>query len=215
MNDVSATRKNISGYQYSSSTAIHSVHYLAGPIINALKAIGAKRVLDIGCGNGSITRLLYKNGFQIVGLDPSSQGVACCRSLMPNAVFYEMGVYDAPTSFPENEFDAVISSEVIEHLYSPQFLPHFAKAKLRTHGHFILTTPYHGYFKNLVLSLAGKWDSHWMPMREGGHIKLWSAKTLNNLLDSTGFDIWRTVGCGRYPFLWKSLLVIARKRCDV
>ncbi len=208
------TRQTISGYRYGSAATIHTVHYLAKPIIAALKVIGARRILDMGCGNGSITRLLHAEGFHVVGVDPSAGGIAHCRSLMPDASFYEMGIYDDPAGIRENDFDAAICSEVVEHLYSPHLMPLFAKSKLRSEGHLILTTPYHGYWKNLVLSLAGKWDKHWMPLREGGHIKFWSAKTLKQLLDDRGFDVLRTTGCGRCSFLWKSLLIVARKRCD-
>jgi 2-polyprenyl-3-methyl-5-hydroxy-6-metoxy-1,4-benzoquinol methylase len=69
-----------------------------------------------------------------------------------------------------------IATEVIEHLVRPRNLPRFAKQLLRPGGYLIISTPYHGYLKNLVLALSNKWDSHLTPLRDGGHIKLWSRK---------------------------------------
>jgi hypothetical protein len=67
----------------------------------------------------------------------------------------------------------------------------------------IISTPYHGYLKNLVLALGNKWDSHLTPLWDGGHIKLWSRKTLSQLLSEAGFHVVRFIGAGRLPFLEK------------
>ena len=65
--------------------------------------------------------------------------------------------------------------------------------------------------KNLVLSLAGMWDSHANPLWDGGHIKLWSRKTLTSLLTETGFTNFRFHGAGRMPYLWMTMVMSADK----
>ena len=201
-------------YGYASDSSIHTVQYLAGPLVKSLQLVGAKRILDMGCGNGSITRILYTKGFQIVGMDTSATGIAHCQSLMPEAMFLKASVYDDPAVIGPEPFDAVVASEVIEHLYSPAGLLRFAAKVLSPRGRLILTPPYHGYWKNLALSITDKWDSHWMPLREGGHIKFWSVSTMSRLLDNEGFEVTKIVGCGRLPLFWKSMLIVARKRSD-
>ena len=59
---------------------------------------------------------------------------------------------------------------------------------LRSGGSLILTTPYHGYLKNLALSLFNKWDKHFTVERRGGHIKFFSEETLARMLSSCGFE---------------------------
>ena len=68
----------------------------------------------------------------------------------------------------EELFDAVVSTEVVEHYFSPHLLPIFANGALREGGYLVITTPYHGYIKNLALSLFGKWDTHHTPLWYGG-----------------------------------------------
>ena len=75
----------------------------------------------------------------------------------------------------------------------------------------IVTIPYHGYLKNLVLSLLGKWDYHHTAFWCGGHIKLWSVKTLTKLLEEAGFEVVSMRGLGRMPWLWKSMILVAKK----
>ena len=76
-----------------------------------------------------------------------------------------------------------------------------------------VSTPYHGYLKNLMLSLFDHWDVHHTSLREGGHIKFWSKRTLLSLLENNGFKALSFYGVGRVPYLWKSMIVVAQK-CD-
>ena len=82
--------------------------------------------------------------------------------------------------------------EVIEHLYSPRTFAAFVRSILEANGggRFILTTPYHGYLKNLSIALAGKADRHYSALWEGGHIKFWSRRTLAILLREPGSATW-------------------------
>jgi len=111
----------------------------------------------------------------------------------------------------ELPFDIVISTEVVEHLYAPREWARGCFGALRPGGRFICTTPYHGYLKNLVISLAGKWDSHANPLWDGGHIKLWSKRTLTKLLSEVGFRNFEFRGAGRLPGLWMTMIVRAEK----
>jgi len=77
-------------------------------------------------------------------------------------------------------------------------------------GEMIISTPYHGYLKNLALAITGKMDSHFTVLWDGGHIKFWSVKTLTKLLNEFGFEVVEFRGSGRLPYLWKSMFVRAR-----
>jgi len=111
----------------------------------------------------------------------------------------------------EPPFDIVVSTEVVEHLYSPREYARGCFQALKPGGRFICTTPYHGYGKNLALSLLGKWDAHANPLWDGGHIKLWSRNTLTNLLTETGFRNIQFRGAGRIPYLWMTMIMSGDK----
>jgi len=110
----------------------------------------------------------------------------------------------------ERPFDVVISTEVIEHLYDPTKLFQFARGVLKPDGHLLVSTPYHGYWKNLALSVADKWDFHHHPARFGGHIKFWSRKTLSEMFVNFGFMVGEFRGVGRTPWLWNSMILVGR-----
>jgi SAM-dependent methyltransferase len=169
-------------------------------------------VIDVGCGNGVLCGALARTGMSVVGCDTSESGIAIARANFPEVEFVRQSLYDPPGAIADRKIDAVIATEVIEHLYEPGALLRFASAVLKPGGHIILTTPYHGYLKNIAIAVLGKWDRHHAPNWDGGHIKFFSRKTLGALLRGHRFDpvLWK--GVGRVPGLWKSLVVLARRR---
>ena len=66
----------------------------------------------------------------------------------------------------------MIAIEVIEHLFIPKELLVYAQKHLPINGHLVISTPYHGYLKNLAISIFDLWDQHHHPLRDGGHIKI-------------------------------------------
>ncbi len=209
-----------------------------------LTQLRGKRVLDVGCGNGFMCGQFLKLGCEVTGIDLSEQGVARARESFPAGRFEVMGVEELAAAsrgvcpwaispslgsvFPKTSgsvdkasegwagaFDMVISTEVVEHLYRPREWARGCLAALRPGGRFVCTTPYHGYLKNLAISLAGKWDRHASPLWDGGHIKLWSKRTLFALLHEAGFRDLEFCGIGRVPGLWMTMVVAAAKpRCE-
>jgi hypothetical protein len=61
-----------------------------------------------------------------------------------------------------------------------------------------------------MLSVFNKWDKHHTPLWDGGHIKFWSKHTLSSLLSEEGFEVKEFIGCGRVPYMWKSMLLVGQ-----
>lgn len=199
-------------YGWHDARALDSQSYLAEPVARCLRELNARRILDLGCGNGALSHHLQRQGFQVVGCDADAGGIAIARQGNSGAEFRQLSMYQPPAVLGETGFDAVVSTEVIEHLYHPSALPGFASSVLKPGGHLILTTPYHGYLKNLLICLSGRWDSHHTPLWDGGHIKFWSYRSLSALLQASGFDVVEFKGAGRFYGLWKSMIITARLR---
>ena len=144
-------------YSFGSVAPAHTEAYLWKPILAACRRLDARRVLDLGCGNGAFCKALLDAGFEVAGCDPSEDGIRLAAQACPGVTFRQMSVDDDPASLG-TDFDVVVSTEVVEHLVAPRNLPAFAAKVLRPGGHLIVSTPYHGYWKNLVLSLANRWD---------------------------------------------------------
>lgn len=170
------------------------------------------RVLDVGCGNGYTCGEFSKRGCHVVGVDLSEKGITIARDAHPEARFEVVSAEaDVLSALGEAPFDIVVSTEVVEHLYAPRRWAEACFNALRPGGRLICTTPYHGYLKNLLISLAGRWDKHANPLWDGGHIKLWSEATLARLLDEIGFVNIECRGVGRVPFVWMTMVCKAER----
>lgn len=206
----------VTNYGWSSSEGPDSCSYISPKILELLSELQASRVLDLGCGNGKLCSEIAQAGHYVAGVEYDRAGIEIARRSYPAISFYNFGVQDEPERLLEQEngelFDAVVSTEVIEHLFSPHLLPRYAHGVLRGGGYLILTTPYHGYLKNLILSIFNKWDFHLNPLWHGGHIKFWSRGTLAQLLREAGFEVVGFHGVGRLPYIWKSMILISKKR---
>ena len=75
----------------------------------------------------------------------------------------------------------------------------------------IISTPYHGYLKNLALAVTGKLDAHFTALWDYGHIKFWSVRTLSALLREVGLTVEKVFRVGRLPVLAKSMIAVARR----
>jgi 2-polyprenyl-3-methyl-5-hydroxy-6-metoxy-1,4-benzoquinol methylase len=197
-------------YGYHDDRPTWSHHYTLNIILSFLDKNDNKFILDTGCGNGSLAAELIKKGFNAYGTDASEEGIKIARKKYPDRFFVQdLSSNNLPEELSNIKFDTILSTEVIEHLYDPRGYIRFCKNVLNEKGTLIITTPYHGYLKNLVLSLTNKWDPHLGPLWDGGHIKFWSKKTLSQLLSEFGFKVINFRGAGRFPFLWKSMVIKA------
>ncbi len=201
-----------SDYKFEEGYEPHTNKLLKPVVLHYVKQVKAMKVLDIGCGGGSMSRDIAALGPTVVGIEPSESGVESARKRCPSGKFYCTGIYDNPDEVAETDFDLAVSTEVIEHVFYPRELPRYAYKKLKPGGLLVISTPYHGWLKNVAISVLGKWDSHHTLFWDGGHIKFWSRATLSKLLEEEGFDVVGFHGCGRAPYLWESMFVIGRKR---
>lgn len=102
----------------------------------------ARRVLDVGCAQGTLGLLLAERGFNVTLLDVRRGHIDYARARHERGnVSYCVGML-GPDSPPEDDFDVVLCTEVVEHVRAPveELLPGLAR-KTRAGGVIILTTP--------------------------------------------------------------------------
>ena len=169
-------------------------HKLLGKYIERLLPTDGSPILDVGCGNGYFANRMKGGG-------NSNRFFVC-----------DVTSGELPPELRGIPFKTVISMEVIEHLYQPRAFVLFIRSILEASGggQFIVTTPYHGYLKNLTIALANKMDYHLSALWEGGHIKFWSRRTLAILLREAGYRQLAFTGAGRIPYLWRHMVFSAR-----
>ena len=200
------------GYPHDSAEPDQSHQFLFPIVTRILKRIAPPaRILELGCGNGSTSDKLAQMGYQVIGVDPSRQGIAIARAQFPNCHFEIGSAYD-DLAARFGTFDAVISLEVVEHVFYPRKYAMTLKSLLRTGSVGIVSTPYHGYLKNLTLALLGGWNSHLSPLWDYGHIKFWSRSSLARLFAEVNLSEVGFYRVGRIPPLARSMIMVVQRK---
>jgi len=206
--------EQVSGYAYEDAELNHSHQYLLPVILRNLARLrldpNQQRIFDLGCGNGSVAGKLTEAGYDVTGIDPSEEGIAHAKVRYPALRLAKGSAYDDLAS-QYGQFPVVVSLEVVEHVYFPRIYAATLYDLVEPGGLAIVSTPYHGYWKNLVLAVTGKMDDHFTALLDHGHIKFWSFRTLRALLEEAGFKEVTFERAGRVPILAKSMIAIGKK----
>jgi SAM-dependent methyltransferase len=144
----------------------------------------AIKVLDVGCGVGTLCLYLASKGAKTKGVDVSERAITIAKHAaktlqLKNVEFVKKQLWSGKA-----DFDLVICSEVIEHVEDDQRLLKDIKDKLKKRGRLLLTTP----SKNNFLYRVGyykKFD------QEVGHLRRYTPEILRALFEKAGLKITR------------------------
>jgi 2-polyprenyl-3-methyl-5-hydroxy-6-metoxy-1,4-benzoquinol methylase len=95
------------------------------------------RVLDIGCGHGTVSSALVEGGFEVVGLEANQEALESSRRKGIIGIKCDIG----RKIELEPDFDLVLLLDVLEHVFNPLFLLEEAVRMLRPGGSLILSVP--------------------------------------------------------------------------
>ena len=137
------------------------------------------RLLDVGCGNGGFLKQMAELGWQVRGLDPDPEAVrAAARAGVP----VDHGSL-LDSALPDDYFDVVTLSHVIEHLHDPAANLRACYRALRPGGLIWIGTP------NLNSLAHAKFRSSWRGLEPPRHLVLFTVDSLQALLEGTDFKV--------------------------
>lgn len=184
-----------------------------------------KRVLDVGCYDGTLAALLKAKDNIVVAIDisPAAVKLACKKGIAAHQLNIES--QNIPPNY--GHFDVILASEIIEHIFNTDAFLQKLRSVLKPDGQLILTTPNIASLGSRLSLMFGVLP--WMienDIRPGrsGHIRYFTPKVLTDLLRHNGFSVtsFHTDGVGfgsntNFPFidkffpqLGRILIVIAK-----
>jgi len=137
------------------------------------------RLLEIGCGSGEQLEFLHGLGWQAEGLDTDTvaASVATARGLIVHTGSLE------EQCFPEQQFDVIVSSHVIEHVHDPVGLLRECRRVLSPDGKLVFITPN-------TSSWGHKWfGASWLHLDPPRHLHLFNPVSLRRTAEDAGFSV--------------------------
>ena len=151
--------------------------------------INGNRLLDVGCGDGSLIEIARSRFDEVYGCDISELILrdAKTRGIIPTCL--DLNARHLP--FRDKSFNTLTCLEVIEHVLNPIQLLKDLNRVLHPNGQLVLSTPNIRYFKNVgKLLLTGRFPHTTTDtfVWGGGHLHYFTRKDLASLLLEAGFQ---------------------------
>jgi methionine biosynthesis protein MetW len=156
-----------------------------------------KRVLDVGCGTGSLSRLLVDlRGALVVGIEPDPKRATIARK---RGIDARDGFFDEATASSLGKFDVVVFADVLEHLPDPASALQLTRQVLKSDGMVIVSVPNVAHWSVRLELLFGRFNYQSCGIMDATHLRWFTEYSLRAFFESSGYrvDVIRqTAGTG-------------------
>lgn len=163
-------------------------------ILSIIGDVSNNTVLDIGCGYGHLGKELKKMfpGVKVYGVDISKEAVVEAKSILEKAESVNVEQDDFPDEFKNINYDWIVISEVLEHLFLPERLLEKVKVIIAPDTKILITVPNVLFWKNRFKIFLGYFKYKQSGLMDRGHIHFFTWRTLLEMVYGCGFTVGRT-----------------------
>jgi 2-polyprenyl-3-methyl-5-hydroxy-6-metoxy-1,4-benzoquinol methylase len=182
-------KNNRHNYEYEVDTSSESAP------ANVIRMVGEnKHALEIGCGPGSITRVLSQQRhcrMTAIELDPDA--IEKVRPYCINIMRADLNDAHWPSLLDGMEkFDVVIAADVLEHLYDPWAALKRMRPLIKRDGYIVISLPHVGHAAVMACLLNGDFDYRDWGLLDRTHIRFFGLKNMEHLFAQAGLKIVET-----------------------
>jgi trans-aconitate methyltransferase len=172
---------------WQSTTYLKHAHFvadLATPVIELLNPQKAEHILDLGCGDGRLTKALQDIGCVVTGVDYSDNLVTAAKALGVNA--QQMDAHHLTFS---QEFDAVFSNAALHWMKQPEKVIAGVKRALKPKGRFVAEFGGHGNIQSILDALQIALNERGINLADVNPWYFPTADEYRSLLEAVGFRV--------------------------
>ena len=163
------------------------VHELAGGVLEWLAVKPGEKILDLGCGDGQLTKRIGVTGADVLGVDASEEMVAAARE---RGVVADVGdAQELP--YADKTFDAVFSNAALHWVRDQDAMIRQVHRVLKPGGRFVAEMGGHGNIAAIHVALKAVLAGHGYGDREDGVNYYPTAESYALRLEKHGFQVQR------------------------
>jgi 2-polyprenyl-3-methyl-5-hydroxy-6-metoxy-1,4-benzoquinol methylase len=154
----------------------------------------AKKILDIGCGNGAFSSLVKeKNNAEVWGIELMEEEAKVALTVLDKVL---IGACENHLDeLPDSYFDVIYLNDVLEHLVDPYSVLESLKSKLAPNGVVISSIPNVRFFRTfskVLFSKDWKYEDH--GVMDKTHLRFFTGKSIKRMYDELGYTILKHEG---------------------
>jgi glycosyltransferase involved in cell wall biosynthesis len=167
----------------------HSSH---GVLLSWMKERQPARVLDVGCSDGHFGELLRGWGHQVVGVDVvKHEGVG---ERLDEFIEADLNI-GLPDEVGEG-YDVVVAADVLEHTVEPSVLLGDMVGRIAPGGSLLISVPNFAHWYPRARVLTGRFDYDQRGLLDRGHLRFFTRRSLERMIDQAGLGIERRAVVG-------------------
>ena len=169
-----------------------SAKYFSGPrrdFLTALPDNPNAEILEIGCGDGSMGALaLTQNKCgRYVGVELFERAGEIARAKLTSVLVGNVETLEFP--WPEKTFDALVMSEVLEHLIDPWQLLRRLHPLMKDNALVLASSPNVGQYKVIKGLIFGKWELTDIGVMDRTHLRWFTPQSYRDMFEQSGFEV--------------------------
>jgi len=166
------------------------------PVLDAIPT-SARRVLDLGCGTGSLGRALKARQIvDVTGVTYSSTEAETARRYLDRVIVTDLNTF-SPTDL--GRFDCIICSHILEHLYWPDQVLRSVVRLLEPGGRLLVALPNPLFWRQRVRFLRGEFRYTDGGLMDRTHFRFFDWTSARALVASAGFPKISAYADGGFP----------------
>ena len=158
---------------------------------NVVRLVGKdKHVLEIGCGPGSITKILAdQNNCKVTGLELDPEAIKKVTPYCVKVMQADLNSIGWPQLLENNKFDVVVVADVLEHLYDPWKSLQRMVPLINDNGYIVISLPHVGHAAVASCLINGDFDYRDWGLLDRTHIRFFGLKNIEDLLTQANLKI--------------------------
>ena len=163
------------------------VAQLGAGVVELLAPRAGERILDVGCGTGSLTKRIADARAEVVGVDASAAMVERARAAFPSMRF---DVADATTMAFDRPFDAIFSNAALHWVRPPEAAVARMAAAVRPGGRLVLEMGGRGNVAGVLAAVVAAGADVGVDLSAEAHVNYFpSVGEYASLLEAGGFAV--------------------------
>ncbi len=150
------------------------------------------KILELGCAMGTMTQILQREGCAVTAIEIDAELAEEARPYCERLIVGDLEQMDFVELFGQQQFDAIIAADVLEHLKEPEHCLKQLRKFLKPEGYWVISIPNVAHSSLVAQLLVGRFPYRDKGLLDFTHLRFFTRKDLEEMLLKTGYvpDVW-------------------------